>query len=232
MNIGCRPPPIFPISTARNVHTMIFSAQCANFPCLEITFRHELATRKRICGLSVPEQSRSGHLQYESVFCARLAKLGDWPGLVAFEVHGTLSHAKFNKYVNGNIKLPANASVMRSRSAVCTGPSYVYMYVEKYDYETLFFQTRLAEKLKREEEERLCVLAEPLRHYLATHVLPILTEALIEVAKLRPEDPIDFLVSTLLLFVVFYIRWWQWKSARKSAKESDRECRKSICGVY
>lgn len=54
------------------------------------------------------------------------------------------------------------------------------------------------EKLKQEEEERLCILAEPLRLYLKKHVLPTLTEALIEVAKLRPEDPIDFLVSILL----------------------------------
>jgi len=51
------------------------------------------------------------------------------------------------------------------------------------------------EKLKQEEEEKLCILAEPLRHYLMKYVFPTLTEALIEVAKLRPEDPIDFLVS-------------------------------------
>ncbi|XP_032682250.1 uncharacterized protein LOC116849320 isoform X2 [Odontomachus brunneus] len=56
-------------------------------------------------------------------------------------------------------------------------------------------EMRLTEKLKQEEEERLCVLAIPLRHYLATHVLPTLTEALIEVAKLRPEDPVDFLTD-------------------------------------
>ncbi|KYM99929.1 Putative adenylate kinase 7, partial [Cyphomyrmex costatus] len=51
----------------------------------------------------------------------------------------------------------------------------------------------LMEKLKLEEEERLCVLAEPLRNYLMKYVFPTLTEALIEVTKLRPEDPIDFL---------------------------------------
>ncbi|XP_028047087.2 DPY30 domain-containing protein 1 [Monomorium pharaonis] len=57
--------------------------------------------------------------------------------------------------------------------------------------------TNLMEKLKEEEEERLCILAEPLRHYLMKHVFPTLTEALIEVAKLRPEDPIDFLAEYL-----------------------------------
>ncbi|EFN64840.1 Putative adenylate kinase 7 [Camponotus floridanus] len=63
--------------------------------------------------------------------------------------------------------------------------------------------TNLLEKLKQEEEERLCILAEPLRHYLTKYVFPTLTEALIEVAKLRPEDPIDFLVS-ISSFVIFY----------------------------
>lgn len=53
----------------------------------------------------------------------------------------------------------------------------------------------MAKKLKAEEEERLCILAEPMQKYLAKYVLPTLTQALIEVAELRPEDPIDFLVS-------------------------------------
>ncbi|XP_029171988.1 adenylate kinase 7-like [Nylanderia fulva] len=57
--------------------------------------------------------------------------------------------------------------------------------------------TNLLEKLKQEEEERLCILAEPLRQYLTKYVFPTLTEALIEVAKLRPEDPIDFLAEYL-----------------------------------
>ncbi|XP_039315610.1 adenylate kinase 7 [Solenopsis invicta] len=57
--------------------------------------------------------------------------------------------------------------------------------------------TNLMDKLKQEEEERLCILAEPLRHYLMKYVFPTLTEALIEVAKLRPEDPIDFLAEYL-----------------------------------
>lgn len=51
------------------------------------------------------------------------------------------------------------------------------------------------ETLKQEEEEKLCILAEPLRHYLMKYIFPTLTDALIEVAKLQPEDPIDFLVS-------------------------------------
>ena len=34
----------------------------------------------------------------------------------------------------------------------------------------------------------------PLRNYLVQHVMPTLTVALIDVCKVRPEDPIDYLV--------------------------------------
>ena len=38
----------------------------------------------------------------------------------------------------------------------------------------------------------------PLRNYLMTHVMPILTKGLIECCKQKPEDPIDYLVSSQL----------------------------------
>ncbi|KAK2577085.1 hypothetical protein KPH14_005893 [Odynerus spinipes] len=55
----------------------------------------------------------------------------------------------------------------------------------------------LLEKLQEEEEERLCVMGQPLRHYLVRYVFPTLTKGLIEVAKLRPDDPVDFLAEYL-----------------------------------
>ncbi|XP_076388236.1 adenylate kinase 7 [Megachile rotundata] len=57
--------------------------------------------------------------------------------------------------------------------------------------------TSLMEKLKEEEEERLSVLGLPLRNYLVKYIFPTLTEGLIEVANLRPDDPIDFLAEYL-----------------------------------
>nr|XP_034195712.1 adenylate kinase 7-like [Osmia lignaria] len=57
--------------------------------------------------------------------------------------------------------------------------------------------TNLMEKLKEEEEERLCVLGLPLRNYLVKYVFPTLSQGLIEVANLRPDDPIDFLAEYL-----------------------------------
>lgn len=72
----------------------------------------------------------------------------------------------------------------------------------KYSERYYLSQTDLLEKLKREEEEQLCIMAEPLRHYLVKYIFPTLTQGLVEVARLRPDDPIDFLVSTqLLLFL-------------------------------
>ncbi len=36
----------------------------------------------------------------------------------------------------------------------------------------------------------------PLRNYLMQHVMPTLTEGLIEVCKVKPDDAVDYLVST------------------------------------
>ncbi|OAD61392.1 Adenylate kinase 7 [Eufriesea mexicana] len=57
--------------------------------------------------------------------------------------------------------------------------------------------TSLMEKLKEEQEERLCLAGLPLRHYLMKYVFPTLTQGLIEVANLRPDDPVDFLAEYL-----------------------------------
>lgn len=81
----------------------------------------------------------------------------------------------------------------------------------------IFSQTDLLEKLKREEEEQLCIMAEPLRHYLVKYIFPTLTQGLVEVARLRPDDPIDFLVSTqLLLFLSPFRRWTRQRQSRST----------------
>lgn len=50
-------------------------------------------------------------------------------------------------------------------------------------------------KLEQEEREVLELQSTPFRTYLMTHIMPTLTAGLIEVCKVRPEDPIDYLVS-------------------------------------
>ncbi|XP_068993629.1 adenylate kinase 7 [Neodiprion pinetum] len=57
--------------------------------------------------------------------------------------------------------------------------------------------TNLLEKLKEEEESRLCIMGEPLRHYLVKYIFPTLTQGLVKVAELRPDDPVDYLAEYL-----------------------------------
>ena len=52
--------------------------------------------------------------------------------------------------------------------------------------------------VKKEEQEMLETQSIPLRNYLMQHVMPTLTEGLIEVSKVKPEDAIDYLVSPLV----------------------------------
>ena len=57
-------------------------------------------------------------------------------------------------------------------------------------------QTQRLNEVKREEFELLEAQSIPLRNYLMKHVMPTLTQGLIECCKTRPEDAIDYLVST------------------------------------
>lgn len=53
------------------------------------------------------------------------------------------------------------------------------------------------EKLQKEEEKLLAAQSEPLRSYLMKYIFPTLSKGLIEVAKIKPEDPVDFLAEYL-----------------------------------
>ena len=63
---------------------------------------------------------------------------------------------------------------------------------------------RLAQ-VQKEEQEMLETHSIPLRNYLMRHVMPTLTEGLIEVCKVRPDDPVDYLVSTSPLYLYVYL---------------------------
>merc|ERR1712110_1068088 len=52
-------------------------------------------------------------------------------------------------------------------------------------------------EVKREEYELLEAQSIPLRNYLMKHVMPTLTQGLIDCCKSRPEDPIDYLAEFL-----------------------------------
>ncbi|KAF5275019.1 hypothetical protein FQA39_LY06956 [Lamprigera yunnana] len=57
--------------------------------------------------------------------------------------------------------------------------------------------TELLEQLQMEEEKILAVQGEPLRNYLIKFVFPILGKGLVEAARIRPCDPVDFLAEYL-----------------------------------
>ena len=57
------------------------------------------------------------------------------------------------------------------------------------------FQADRLEQVKKEEYESLEAQSVPLRNYLMAHVMPTLTQGLIDCCKTRPEDSIDYLVS-------------------------------------
>ena len=52
-----------------------------------------------------------------------------------------------------------------------------------------------SEEVRKQEQDVLQTQSLPLRNYLLKHVIPTLTAGLIEVAKTRPEDPVDFLAE-------------------------------------
>ena len=55
---------------------------------------------------------------------------------------------------------------------------------------------RLA-KLQEEERDALLLRSQPMRKYFMDNVLPSLTRGLQEVAKVRPDDPVDYLAEYL-----------------------------------
>ena len=58
-------------------------------------------------------------------------------------------------------------------------------------------ESRRAAEVQQQEQELLEVRSIPLRNYLMQNVIPTLTEGLIEVCKLKPEDPVDYLADYL-----------------------------------
>ncbi|XP_056249717.1 adenylate kinase 7 [Seriola aureovittata] len=53
------------------------------------------------------------------------------------------------------------------------------------------------EEVRQQEEELLEAQSVPMRNYLLEHVMPILTQGLIECCRARPHDPVDFLAEYL-----------------------------------
>lgn len=68
--------------------------------------------------------------------------------------------------------------------------------IERHQKAVSEWNTRL-EEVRKQEQEVLEAQSVPLRNYLMKYVMPTLTSGLIEVCKVRPEDPIDYLAEFL-----------------------------------
>ncbi|TKS86194.1 Adenylate kinase 7 [Collichthys lucidus] len=58
--------------------------------------------------------------------------------------------------------------------------------------------TKALEDARQQQEEVLVAQSVPLRDYLMEHVMPTLTQGLMECCTARPQDPVDFLAEYLL----------------------------------
>ncbi|XP_068451610.1 adenylate kinase 7 [Clinocottus analis] len=58
--------------------------------------------------------------------------------------------------------------------------------------------TKRLEEVRQEQEGVLETESGPMRNYLMEHVMPILTQGLMECCTARPEDPVDFLAEFLM----------------------------------
>jgi len=67
---------------------------------------------------------------------------------------------------------------------------------ERHNKAVFEWNTRLDE-IRKQEQEVLQAQSVPLRNYLMKYVMPTLTSGLIEVCKVRPDDPIDYLAEFL-----------------------------------
>ncbi|KAJ3206371.1 Adenylate kinase 7 [Entophlyctis luteolus] len=56
------------------------------------------------------------------------------------------------------------------------------------------------DEIRKQEQDVLEAQSIPLRNYLMKYVMPTLTSGLIEVCKVRPEDPIDYLAEFLFKY--------------------------------
>ena len=63
-------------------------------------------------------------------------------------------------------------------------------------------QKKQLELVQAEEKEMLEAKTLPLRNYLMCHVMPTVTQGLIEVCKTKPEDPVDYLVGIIICFII------------------------------
>ena len=90
----------------------------------------------------------------------------------------------------------------------------------------MVWMERLTE-VKRQELEALEARSLPLRSYLMKHVIPTLTQGLLECAKVKPDDPVDYLAEYLFSNNP-QTNLMEWEELQKSKLEAKEAARKQL----
>ncbi|KAG2521365.1 hypothetical protein BBO99_00006620 [Phytophthora kernoviae] len=143
-------------------------------------------------GIEVLELSMKNEHAYcdETTFAAPIQRYMEQGGHAPRNFHPTRSELREQLRIAEN-----QAREAEVRAAQCTR--------EQDALDEAAQQAKLAkerarlELLQREEAELLETRAKPLRTYLMDTVLPALTEGMLEVVKVQPTDPIDYLAEFL-----------------------------------
>lgn len=88
--------------------------------------------------------------------------------------------------------------MMAMRKLECEQQRLHLAHLEQEKMEHELRMKEYAEALLKAKNEELQIIEQrslPLRHYLMQTIIPRLTKGLLEVAKVRPNDPIEYLVS-------------------------------------
>ncbi|XP_037072908.1 adenylate kinase 7-like [Pollicipes pollicipes] len=96
--------------------------------------------------------------------------------------------------------------------------------------EQMIWMEKITE-VKLQELEALEARSLPLRNYLMKHVIPTLTQGLLECAKVKPEDPVDFLAEYLFKNNP-QTNLVEWEELQKSKVEEKEAARKEMMKTW
>lgn len=71
----------------------------------------------------------------------------------------------------------------------------------------VYLQNRNMAEVMKQEHELLETRSVPMRHYLMKYVMPTVIQGLVDCCKVKPDDPVDFLVTLVIWYSyhVFYL---------------------------
>ncbi len=100
--------------------------------------------------------------------------------------------SSLNKIINFFQKI--NTSDLTQSKAFCCN-DYIAQLVD------IYFQNKNMAEVRKQEFELLETRSVPMRHYLMKYVMPTVIQGLMDCCKVKPDDPVEFLVTLLIDFI-------------------------------